>query len=84
MDNYEHYGVTVIITFGALAIAGLMGAGLALDDKGVFLFAFGAALCGWVSGHAVLFNRPKLYGALVLGAVVLCALSVLQLVTNFF
>jgi hypothetical protein len=84
MDNYEHYAVMVIITFGALAIAGLMAIGIAVDDKGVFLFAFAAALCGWISGHLVLFNKPRMYGLLVLAAVLLCALSIFQLVTNFF
>lgn len=81
MDNYEQYGISVIIVFGALAVGGLMLVGGAVADKGVFLFALGAALAGWVSGHAVLFNKPKLYGGLVLLAVILCAGSVWQLVT---
>lgn len=81
MDNYEKYAISVIIVFGALVIGGLMFAGVTSDDKGVFLFALGAAIAAWISGHAVLFNKPKLYGGLVLLAVILCAGSVWQLVT---
>lgn len=81
MDNYEKYGISVIIVFGALAIGGLLAVGAATNDKGVFLFAFGAAISAWISGHAVLFIKPKLYGALILLAVLLCAASVWQLVT---
>ena len=81
MDNYEQYAVSIIIVFGALAIGGLMFAGAAGGDKGVFLFSFGAAIAGWVSGHAVLFNKPKLYGGLILLAILLCAASIWQMVT---
>jgi hypothetical protein len=80
MDNYEKYAVSVIIVFGALIIGGLMGAGLA-QDKGAFLFALGAAIAAWVSGYAVLFNKPRMYGLIILGAILLCGGSVWQLVT---
>jgi hypothetical protein len=81
MDNYEKYAISVIIVFGALVTGGLMMAGLAFDSKGTFLFALGASIAAWVSGHAVLFNKPRLYGVLILGAILLTAASIWQLVT---
>jgi hypothetical protein len=81
MDNYEKYAISVIIVFGALVTGGLMMAGMAFDDKGTFLFALGAAIAAWVSGHAVLFNKPRLYGVLILGAMLLTTASIWQLVT---
>lgn len=81
MDNYEKYAISVMIVFGALSIGGLMVAGTVGGDKGVFLFAFAAAIVGWISGHAVLFNKPKLYGGCMLIAMFFMALSLWQLVT---
>ena len=41
-DNYEKYGVAVIIVFGALIVAGLMGASIGFGNRAGFLFALGA------------------------------------------
>lgn len=81
MDNYEKYAIAVIITFGALIIGGLMAVGVAWGDKAGFLFALGASVLAWISGHAVLFNKPKVYGLLIVGSAVLVGCSIISLVT---
>lgn len=80
-DNYEKYAVAVIIVFGALMIGGLMAAGLALDDRPAFLWALGAAFFGWIAGHAVLFDRPRLYGGLIVVSAVFSIASIVALMT---
>lgn len=80
-DNYEKYAVAVIIVFGALMIGGQMAAGLALGDRPAFLWALGAAFFAWISGHAVLFDRPRLYGALIVVAAAFTIASIVALVT---
>lgn len=79
-DNYEKYAIAVIITFSALIIAGLMAVSIAWNDKPGFLFALGASVLAWVSGHAVLFDKPRLYGLLITGAAALVAASIFSLV----
>ncbi|QPC88688.1 hypothetical protein GA830_12605 [Mesorhizobium sp. NBSH29] len=80
-DNYEKYAVAVIIVFGALIIGGMMGAGLAFGDRSAFLLALGSAAFAWVSGHAVLFDRPRIYGALVAISAAFVIASIIALVT---
>lgn len=80
MNNYEGFAVSVIIVFGALIIGGLMAANITLADKDGFLFALGAAGTAWLSGHAVLFNRPRLYGLLIVATAVFCGASIFMLV----
>jgi hypothetical protein len=80
-DNYEKYAVAVIIVFGALIIGGLMAAGLAMGDRPAFLWSLGSAFLAWVSGHAVLFDRPRIYGGLIFGASIFTIASVIALVT---
>lgn len=80
MDNYEGFAVAVIIAFGVLIIAGLMAANIAIGEKDGFLFALGAAGTAWLSGHAVLFNRPRTYGILVALTAAFCVASIIILV----
>jgi hypothetical protein len=80
MDNYEKYAIAVIITFGALVIAGLMAVTIAWGDKPGFLFALGACVLAWISGHAVLFDKPRIYGLLIVGAAALVGASIFSLV----
>ena len=80
MNNYEGFAVAVIIAFGALMIGGLMAANIAVGDKDGFLFALAAAGTAWLSGHAVLFDRPRAYGALIAATAALCAVSIVFLV----
>lgn len=81
-DNYEKYAVAVIIVFGALLIGGLMAAGIAAGDRPAFLFAMGAAFAAWISGHAVLFDRPRIYGGLIAVAAAFAVASIIALVTS--
>jgi hypothetical protein len=59
MDDYERYATGLMIVFGALIIGGLMAANLYHGDKPGFLFALGAAVVGWFSAFAVLFDKPR-------------------------
>ena len=79
-DNYEKYGVAVIIVFGALIVAGLMGASIGFGNRAGFLFALGAATSAWVAGHAMLFDRPHFYGGLIALATLMAVASTNALV----
>lgn len=79
-DNYERYAIAVIIVFGAVVIGGLMAACIAAGEQSGFLFALGSATCGWIAGHAMLFDRPGVYGLLILLATALAAASTIALV----
>jgi hypothetical protein len=78
-DNYEKYAIAVIIAFGALIIGGLMAASIAVADQSGFLLALGAATAAWIAGHAMLFDRPGIYGLLVVVAALLAAGSTIAL-----
>jgi hypothetical protein len=80
-DNYEKYAIAVIIVFGAVIIGGLMAANLLYGDRSGFLFALGAATAAWVAGHAMLFDRPRIYGALIVLATLMSIASTITLVT---
>lgn len=73
-DNYERYAIAVIIVFGAVAIAGLMAANIVIGDRNGFLLALAASAAGWIAGHAMLFDQPRVYGLLIVLAA-LCAIG---------
>ncbi|MBN9245092.1 MAG: hypothetical protein J0I98_20130 [Mesorhizobium sp.] len=64
-DNFDKAAIAVIIAFGALILAGLMAANLAVGDRNGFLFALGAAFAAWIAGHMILFDLPRTYAVLV-------------------
>ena len=74
-DNYEKYAIAVIIVFGAVVTGGLMAANIVVADRTGFLLALGSAASGWVAGHAMLFDQPRIYGLLVVFAAILAAAS---------
>ncbi|MGD9914356.1 MAG: hypothetical protein AB7S80_09750 [Rhizobiaceae bacterium] len=77
-DNYERYAIAVIIVFGAVITLGLMAAGIATANRPVFFLALGSASAGWIAGHAMLFDRPRVYGVLILLAAVLAVASAIK------
>lgn len=64
-ENYDAYAVAIIIAFGALIIAGLMGAALVYGQRDAFFFALGASAAAWLSGYAVFLDRPRSFMVLV-------------------
>lgn len=70
-DNFDKAAIAVIIVFGALVTGGLMAANLVNGDRNGFLMAVGAATAAWIAGHAILFDLPRIYAALVALAVIL-------------
>jgi hypothetical protein len=80
-DNYEKYAIAVIIVFGAVIIGGLMTANLVYGDRSGFLFALGSATAAWIAGHAMLFDRPRTYGILIVIATLMSVASTIALVT---
>lgn len=78
-DNYEKYAVAVIIVFGAVIVGGLMGASIGFGHRPGFLFALGSATAGWIAGHAMLFDRPRIYGLLIAIAVLMAVASTVSL-----
>ena len=79
MNNYEGFAVAVIIVFGALITGGVMAANIAASDTEGFLFALGATAAAWLSGHAVLFNLPRVYGLMIVVSGALCIASIATL-----
>ncbi len=80
-DNYEKYAIAVIIVFGAVIICGLMTANLVYGDRSGFLFALGSATAAWIAGHAMLFDRPRVYGVLIVVATLMSIASTITLIT---
>jgi hypothetical protein len=74
-DNYEKYAIAVIIVFGAVIIGGLMAVTISLGDRSGFFFALGAATAAWIAGHAMLFDRPRVYGVLIVVATLMAIAS---------
>ncbi|WP_366511710.1 hypothetical protein [Mesorhizobium sp.] len=79
-NDFEKYAVAVIIVFGALIIGGLMAANLALGHRNGFLYALGGATAAWLSGNALLLDRPRIYALFVGIAAVMLIASTITLV----
>jgi hypothetical protein len=80
-NDFEKYAVAVIIVFGALVIGGLMAASLSFGHRSGFLFALGGATAAWISGNALLLDRPRIYALFVGVAAVMLIASTVTLVT---
>ncbi|WP_208432463.1 hypothetical protein [Bartonella taylorii] len=76
MDDYEKFATGLLIVFGALIIGGLMAMHIALTNKPGFLFALAAAVVGWFSAFAVIFDKPKVYLGLIILAMLCVASSI--------
>lgn len=79
-NDFEKYAVAVIIVFGALIIGGLMAAGLTMGHRSGFLFALGGATAAWISGNALLLDRPRIYALFVGIAALMLLASTITLV----
>ena len=79
-NDFEKYAVAVIIVFGALIIGGLMAASMTFGHRNGFLFALGGATSAWISGNALLLDRPRLYALFVGIAALMLLASTLTLV----
>ncbi|MCP9233282.1 hypothetical protein NKH98_01060 [Mesorhizobium sp. M0833] len=80
-NDFEKYAVAVIIVFGALIIGGLMAAGLSFGRRSTFFFALGGATAAWISGNALLLDRPRIYALFVGIAALMLIASTIALVT---
>ena len=80
-NDFEKYAVAVIIVFGALIIGGLMAASMTFGHRNGFLFALGGATAAWISGNALLLDRPRIYALFVGIAAVMLIASTITLVT---
>lgn len=79
-NDFEKYAVAVIIVFGALVIGGLMAASLTFGHRNGFLYALGGATAAWISGNALLLDRPRIYALFVGIAAVMLIASTITLV----
>ncbi len=80
-NDFEKYAVAVIIVFGALIIGGLMAASLTLGHRSGFLYALGGATSAWISGNALLLDRPRIYAMFVGIAALMLVASTITLIT---
>ncbi|MBB6409145.1 hypothetical protein HNQ71_001789 [Mesorhizobium sangaii] len=80
-NDFEKYAVAVIIVFGALIIGGLMAASMTFGHRNGFLFALGGATSAWVSGNALLLDRPRIYALFVGIAALLLIASTVTLIS---
>ena len=81
MDHFEQLGFAIMVIFGAIVIAGLMAFGIGWEDKPAFLYVLAAAVVVWGSSFAVVFDRPRIFGGLLVTSIVLVALSIASIVT---
>ncbi len=81
MDHFEQLGFAIMVIFGAIIITSLMAVGIAWNDKPAFLFALGAATSVWTSSFAVVFDRPRIFGAFLIISIVLIGLSITAIVS---
>jgi hypothetical protein len=81
MDHFEKFGFAIMVVFGAIIIGGLMAYGIAWEDKPAFLYSLAAAVAVWGSSFAVVFDRPRIFGGLLVIAIVLITLSVTAIVS---
>nr|WP_292642802.1 hypothetical protein [Mesorhizobium sp.] len=79
-NDFEKYAVAVIIVFGALIIGGLMAASMVFGHRNGFLFALGGATSAWISGNALLLDRPRIYALFVGIAALMLIASTITLV----
>ena len=70
----------MIIVFGALIIGGLMAASLTLGHRSGFLYALGGATSAWISGNALLLDRPRIYAIFVGIAALMLIASTITLI----
>jgi len=80
MDDYEKFATGLLIVFGALIIGSLMAMHIATVNKAGFLFALAAAVIGWFSAFAILFDKPRGYFWMIVAAVLCVAMSIAQYV----
>lgn len=74
-DDFEKSAILIIVTFGALAIGGLMAANLVYGDRPGFLFALGSAAFAWVAGYTMLYNKPNAFRWTLAGALLFALAS---------
>src|ERR1041384_3219247 len=79
-NDFEKNAIAVIIVFGALIIGGLMAASMTFGHRNGFLFALGGATAAWISGNALLLDRPRIYALFVGIAALMLVGSTLTLV----
>ncbi|WP_167365132.1 hypothetical protein [Mesorhizobium qingshengii] len=79
-NDFEKYAVAVIIVFGALIIGGLMAASMTFGHRNGFLYALGGATSAWISGNALLLDRPRIYALFVGIAALMLIASTITLV----
>lgn len=78
-NDVEKYGIVIVIVFGALTIGGLMGAAVGFGNRDGFLFSLGAATAVWVAGYAMVFNLPRVFGVLIVVAILMAAAATVVL-----
>ncbi|AQS41339.1 MAG: Hypothetical protein BHV28_06360 [Candidatus Tokpelaia hoelldobleri] len=76
MDDYERFAARLLIVFSAVIIGGLMAMHITVYSKAGFLFALSAAVFGWFSAFAVLFDKPRVYFWLIVVAVLCVGASI--------
>ncbi len=80
-NDLERYAIAIIVVFGALAIGGLMAAGISGGDRSTFLYALGAAASAWLAGYAMVFHLPRLLAVLILLALLMAIASTVAFIT---
>lgn len=71
----------LMIVFGGLILGGLMGVGIAWHDRPTFMFALAGAVSAWFAAFPVMFDKPRIYGILLVVCILCTAGSITALVT---
>jgi hypothetical protein len=79
-NPFDPDDLSTLNVFGALVIGGLMAASLTFGHRNGFLYALGGATAAWISGNALLLDRPRIYALFVGIAAVMLIASTITLV----
>lgn len=79
--NSEHFAVMLMMIFGALILGALMAVGIAWHDKPTFMFALFGTISAWAAAFPVMFDRPRIYGVLLVVCILFTAASIATFVS---
>lgn len=76
MNDYEKFGSNLLLTFSTIIIVGLMALHISIGCKQGFVAALSAAVLGWFSAFAIIFDKPRVYLLLIVLAVIAVGVSI--------
>lgn len=76
MNDYEKFATNLLLVFSSIIIVGLMLLHIEIGNKPGFVYALSAAVFGWFSAFAMIFDKPRIYFWLIILAIIAVACSI--------